>query len=61
MGASLRLPEVAPGLGHLSIHDEELRTRIEARLFDMHRLATSSLRQSESLAMNALEEVLFVV
>jgi AraC family transcriptional regulator of arabinose operon len=54
----LRLPEAAPGLGHLKLHDEELRMRIEARLFDMHRLARSSLRQSESLAMNALEEVL---
>jgi AraC family transcriptional regulator of arabinose operon len=54
----LSFPEVAPGLGHLAIHDEELRPRIVARLLDMHRLATSSLRQSASLAMNALEEVL---
>jgi AraC family transcriptional regulator of arabinose operon len=54
----LHFPDVAPGLGHLVVHDEELRPRIESRLLDMHRLATSSLRQSESLAMNALEEVL---
>jgi AraC family transcriptional regulator of arabinose operon len=54
----LQLPEVAPGLGHLAIQDQELRPRIVGRLLDMHRLATSSLRQSESLAMNALEEVL---
>ncbi len=54
----LALPEVSPGVHHLALGDPELTRRIEARLLDMVRLGNGPLRQGESLAMNALEEVL---
>ncbi|HEV8245950.1 MAG TPA: helix-turn-helix domain-containing protein [Polyangiaceae bacterium] len=56
--AWLELPEVTSGVHLLRLADPELRPRIEARLHEMVRLAAGPLRHAESLAMNALEEVL---
>jgi AraC family transcriptional regulator, arabinose operon regulatory protein len=54
----LAWPEIAPGLGAVCIQQPELRARIEARLKDMHALATGPERRAELFAMNAFEEVL---
>lgn len=54
----LAWPEIAPGLGAITIHDRELREQIETRLKDMHALATGPQRRAEVFAMNAFEEVL---
>lgn len=50
----LNWPEVNDGLMRLRVDQPE----IAARFLDVHRLRTGDLRQRESLAMNALEEVL---
>jgi AraC family transcriptional regulator of arabinose operon len=54
----LRWPEVAPGLMRLTLHDSAARRRIVSRFWDAHELATGASRRRETLAMNALEEVL---
>jgi AraC family transcriptional regulator of arabinose operon len=52
-------PEAAPGLRHLSLRGHATaRERVEARLHDMHRLATGALSRRELFALNALEEAL---
>jgi AraC family transcriptional regulator, arabinose operon regulatory protein len=54
----LAWPEEAPGLMRLDARRSTHRARILKRFRDVHALATSSERQRDELAMNALEEVL---
>jgi len=54
----LQLPELRRGIRYLYFHDAELKSRIEARMLDVHRLATLDVSQGRRLAMNALEEAL---
>jgi AraC family transcriptional regulator of arabinose operon len=51
-------PEEAPGLMRLSLYDPTLARLVIARFTDAHRLATGPLKRRDSLAMNALEEML---
>jgi len=53
----LNWPEEAPGLLCLTL-SRELQKKVEARLTDMHALASGPLQRGETFAMNALEEVL---
>ncbi len=53
----LKLPELAPGLLHLSVNPAEQK-RLAKRFADVHLLASSGLERREDFAMNALEEVL---
>lgn len=54
----LNWPEVAPGLLSLTINGRDIQKKLEARLKDMHALASGPLQRGETFAMNALEEVL---
>lgn len=54
----LAWPEVAPGLMRITLRDPLIRQKIVTRLLETHRLATGALKQRETFALNALEEVL---
>jgi AraC family transcriptional regulator of arabinose operon len=54
----LNWPEIAPGLMKLNLQETALRRRVVLRLKDMIRLNASSHPRGQSLALNALEEVL---
>ncbi len=58
--AFLRFPQRAPGLLHLQVAPAQ-RPKIEARLRDVHALATGGLAQREAFAMNALEHTLLLL
>ncbi|MDB6126118.1 MAG: Arabinose operon transcriptional regulator AraC [Verrucomicrobia bacterium] len=51
-------PEVAPGILHLPLRGHEISPRIARRFRDVVRLNAGPSRQRESLALNALEEIL---
>jgi AraC family transcriptional regulator of arabinose operon len=54
----LKWPEVAPGLGLCRITDRAVFRRLSLRFEEMRRLSLRSLGQRETLAMNALEEII---
>jgi AraC family transcriptional regulator of arabinose operon len=54
----LSWPEKAPGLLHLQLDAGPIRDGIVSRFFEAHNAATGAGRRRESLAMNALEDVL---
>lgn len=55
----VKWPEVAPGIGVLRLADApEMYQRIEAALWEMHRLERGGLPRRDDFAMNALEKAL---
>ena len=54
----LQWAEISPGLSLLRLRDKALVQRISSRLTDVQRLSGQPLLHHETLAMNALEEVL---
>src|SRR5215471_800644 len=54
----LHLPQIRAGLFHLQLRDDDLKSKVETRFLDMHRLSGLGSAHAERLAMNALEEAL---
>ena len=55
---SLAWPEVSPGMMRLFLLDPAIRTKVENRLQEVHRLANGPLPNRDRFAMNALEEAI---
>lgn len=54
----LKWSEIAPGMSRLHVSDSALVRRLSQRFDEMRRISTQHLRQSQALAMNALEEII---
>lgn len=54
----LKWPEAAPGTGRLQVSDPAVVRRLARRFDEMRRLSNRHARQSQALAMNALEEII---